>query len=75
MSTNRLISACKAPIETGWVGWEVSHFFIVCGTRSTFPQVVGWFGREFFCTMPRRRNSASNPVRPPATPALASRTV
>jgi hypothetical protein len=34
----------------GWLGWAASHFFIVCWKRSAFAQVVGWLGREFFCT-------------------------
>ena len=32
-------------------GWARSHFLRVCWNRSTLPQVVGWFGREFFWTM------------------------
>jgi hypothetical protein len=39
----------------------VSHFFNVWWNRSTFPQVVGWFGRECFCVTPRRRSSAEKP--------------
>ena len=45
-----------------------SHFFIVCWKRSTFPQVVGWLGREFFCRTRSRTSSFSRPlreVRPP----------
>ena len=34
----------------GWTGWARSQFFMVCWKRSTFPQVVGWLGREFFWT-------------------------
>jgi hypothetical protein len=47
----------------GWSGWAASHFFIVCWNRSAFPQVVGWLGREFFWTTPRRRSSCSNALR------------
>ena len=36
----------------GLGGWARSHFFRVCWNRSTLPQVVGWFGREFFWVMP-----------------------
>jgi hypothetical protein len=58
------------------VGCELcarSHFFIVCWNLSTLPQVVGWLGREFFCTMFRRRSSCSRWLRPPGR--LANRTV
>ena len=48
-----------------WV-WARSHFFRVCWKRSTLPQVVGWFGLLFFCTIPRRRSSCSKPLRVPA---------
>ena len=50
----------------------MSHFFNVWWNRSTFPQVVGWFGLECFCTTPRSRSSVwkplrvSRPARPPA---------
>src|SRR5688500_15758678 len=43
--------ACNWLMVVGWAGWARSHFFIVCWNRSTLPQVVGWLGREFFCTM------------------------
>ena len=36
--------------------------------RSTFPQVVGWFGRLFFWTMPRLSRRCSKPLRPPLPP-------
>ena len=49
----------------GLVGLGASQVFRVCWNRSTLPQVVGWLGREFFCMMPRRRSSASKPLRPP----------
>ena len=29
----------------GWLGWAVNHFLRVWWKRSTFPVVVGWFGR------------------------------
>lgn len=50
------------------MGWARSQFFIVCWTRSTLPQVVGWFGREFFWVTFRRRSSVSKPLRPPLPP-------
>ena len=31
----------------------VRYFLRVCWKRSTFPQVVGWLGAEFFCSVPR----------------------
>ena len=52
----------------GWSGWARSQAFIVCWKRSTFPHVVGWFGREFFWMMPKRRSSVSRPLRPPLPP-------
>ena len=52
--------ALSSVMVAGCVGWARSHFFIVCWNRSTFPQVVGWLGREFFWTMPRRRSSCSS---------------
>jgi hypothetical protein len=45
-----------------------SQAFIVCWNRSILPQVVGWFGLEFFWTMPSRRSSASKALRPPVPP-------
>jgi hypothetical protein len=39
----------------GWSGCARSQFFMVCWKRSALPQVVGWFGREFFWTTPRTR--------------------
>ena len=36
--------------------------------RSTLPQVVGWFGVEFFWTMCSRRSSCSRALRPPRPP-------
>ncbi len=44
---------CSSAIVAGWLGWACSHFFRVCWKRSTLPQVVGWFGLEFFWTTPR----------------------
>lgn len=61
--------ACSSAIVDGWTGWARSHFFIVCWKRSTFPQVCGWLGREFFWVMCRRRSSFSRPVLPPRPPA------
>ena len=46
----------------GWLGCARSHFFRVCWKRSTLPQVVGWFGREFFWVIPSRRSSTSSLV-------------
>src|SRR6201746_2715421 len=45
----------------GCCGWARSQFFIVCGTRSTLPQVVRWLGRLFFWTW-RGRSSLSRAV-------------
>jgi hypothetical protein len=53
----------------GWTGWRRSHFLRVCWNRSTLPQVVGWLGLLFFCTMFSRRSSTSSMVRPPRPPA------
>lgn len=44
-------------------GWARSHFFMVCWKRSTLPQVVGWFGFEFFWRTPRLTSSVSRPLR------------
>jgi hypothetical protein len=55
----------------GWSGCARSQFFMVCWKRSTFPQVVGWLGREFFWITPSLRSSCSNPLRVPA-PTLAA---
>lgn len=63
------IKACSAVRVVGWWGWAASQFFIVCWKRSTFPQVVGWLGRLFFCVIPRRRSSCSRAVRPPGRDA------
>ena len=54
--------ACSSAMVEGWSGWARSHFFRVCWKRSTFPQVVGWWGREFFWRMPSRRSSCSSMV-------------
>jgi hypothetical protein len=48
---------------------------MVCWNRSTFPQVVGWLGREFFCTTPNAASLASKLLRPPRTFWEACRTV
>jgi hypothetical protein len=42
---------------------------MVCWKRSTFPQVVGRFGREFFCWTPRRARACSRAFVPPRPPA------
>src|SRR5881398_3009651 len=55
----------------GWPGWARSHFFSVCWNLSTFPQVVGWLGLLFFCTMLRVRSSCSRWLRPPLPPGVA----
>ncbi len=55
-------------------GWLLSQRFIVCWKRSTLPQVVGWFGREFFCRMWRRSSSVSSPLRD-VLPPRANRAV
>ena len=60
---------CNSVTILGWTGWAASHFFMVCWNRSAFPQVVGWLGREFFCTMFSRRSSYSRWLRPPRPPA------
>ncbi len=57
------------PTVGGCAGWARSQFFIVCWNRSTLPQVVGWFGREFFWMTCSRRSSASKALRPPLPPA------
>ncbi len=62
------------------VGWPAggvagSARLWVCWNRATFPQVVGWLGREFFWTTPRAASSASNALRPPRTRPEACRTV
>ena len=49
-------------------GWAASHFLSVCWNLSTFPQVVGWLGAEFFCSMPRAARRASKALRPPRPP-------
>jgi len=54
----------------GWSGWARSQFFIVCWKRSTFPQVVGWLGREFFWTTFQSRSCLLEAVAaPPASVA------
>src|SRR5215211_736533 len=68
MSTKRSSKVWSSAIVAGWSGWARSHVLRVCWKRSTLPQVVGWFGREFFWTMPRRRSSDSRPLRPPLPP-------
>jgi hypothetical protein len=50
----------------GLVGWAASHLLRVCWKRSTLPQVVGLFGRLFFCSTWWPRSSASKASRPPA---------
>ena len=52
----------------GWTGWARSHFFNVWWKRSTFPQVCGWFGDEFYFTTPGWWSWFSNPLRPPLPP-------
>ncbi len=49
-------------------GWAVSQRFNVWWKRSTLPQVVGWFGREFFWMMPKLSRRCSNWLRPPRPP-------
>ena len=44
--------------------WESLRFQGIARNRSTLPQVVGWLGREFFWTMPRRWSSTSKLLRP-----------
>ena len=62
----------EEPLELDDRGWldllGPHHCFMVFWNRSTFPQVVGWFGREFFCITPRRCSSVSKPLRPPLPP-------
>ena len=53
----------------GWRVWARSHFFIVCWNLSTLPQVVGWLGREFFCTMCEAAEFVLEALRPPRPPA------
>jgi hypothetical protein len=50
----------------GWSGRAATQFYSVWWKRSTLPQVVGWPGREFFCTTSGRRSSCSKVGRPPA---------
>ena len=50
------------------VGWASSQRLRVWWKRSTLPQVVGWFGREFFWMMPRLSRRCSKPLRPPLPP-------
>ena len=47
----------------------MSHFFRVWWKRSTFPQVWGWLGREFFCWMPRAASSVRTVAGGPAAAA------
>ena len=68
MATKRSSRVCSSAIVRWLVGLGASHAFRVCWKRSTLPQVVGWLGREFFCTIPRRRSSASKALRPPLPP-------
>jgi len=56
----------RSSIAVGCSGCPRSHFFMVCWKRSTFPQVVGCPGVEFFWVIPSRRSSVSNPLRVPA---------
>ena len=69
--------SCCSPRQSGpaapgarrwwWLeGLGASHFFIVCWNLSTLPQVVGWLGREFFCTMLSSRSSNSRSFCRPA---------
>ena len=57
---------CWARVVAG--GWALSHFLRVCWNRSTFPQVVGRLGAEFFCSMSWSARSASRALRPPFPP-------
>ena len=55
-------------------GWARSQRFNLSWKRSTFPQVVGWLGREFFCLTRCLTSSFSRPLRE-ARPPLAKRVV
>ena len=49
-------------------GWASSQRLRVWWKRSTLPQVVGWFGLEFFWMMARLSRRCSKPLRPPWPP-------
>ena len=53
MSTKTSSRAWSSAMVAGG-GWARSQALRVCWKRSTLPQVVGWFGREFFWVTPRR---------------------
>ncbi len=63
-SANRSMRAWSWARVAGCSDWAARHFFMVCWNRSTLPQVLGWLGREFFWTTPRRLSSASKLLRP-----------
>ena len=49
--SSRVWSSAEVDVGAGCLS---SQRFIVSWKRSTLPQVVGWFGRLFFCVMPSR---------------------
>jgi hypothetical protein len=57
------------PLNSNTTKIGVIHNDAVPTLGLTLPQVVGWLGLLFFCTMSRRRSSCSRCLRPPRPPA------